>query len=76
MAAITLVFHDNPTLKFPELFPPREIPELRKLLNNNEQVKAIDFAEKVLTTFENGADLYSAIAKVFENKNSLNKVGW
>lgn len=42
-------------------------------LNNNEQIKAIDFAEKILESSKNGADLYYSIAKVFENKNSLNK---
>lgn len=42
-------------------------------LNNNEQQKAIDFAEKVLESFKDGANLYYSIAKVFENKNSLNK---
>jgi len=42
-------------------------------LNNNEQQKAIDFAEKLLENSQNGADLYYSIAKVFENKNSMNK---
>lgn len=42
-------------------------------LSNNEMQKAIDFAQKILDNEENGINLYYAIAKVFENKNSLNK---
>lgn len=42
-------------------------------LNNNEMQKAIDFADKILEIVPNGIDLYYVIAKVFENKNSLNK---
>lgn len=41
-------------------------------LNNNEQEKALEFAEKFLEQ-PNGLDLYAMVAKVFENKNSLSK---
>lgn len=42
-------------------------------LNNNEIQKAVDFAQNILEKEKNGANLYYKIAKVFENKNSLNK---
>lgn len=42
-------------------------------LSNNEIQKAVDFAQKILDTVKNGIDLYYVAAKVFENKNSLNK---
>lgn len=42
-------------------------------LNNNEMQRAVDFADKILESVPNGIDLYYIIAKVFENKNSLNK---
>lgn len=42
-------------------------------LSNNEMQKAIDFSQTVLEITPNGIDLYYVIAKVFENKNSLNR---
>ena len=42
-------------------------------LSQDDVQKAVDFAENILETQENGQKLYFAIAKVFENKNSLNK---
>lgn len=42
-------------------------------LSDNKVQEAIDFSQKILETRENGLSLYYEIAKVFENKNSLNK---
>lgn len=42
-------------------------------LSGNETEKAIEFAEDVFQSSKNGVKFYYAIAKVFENKNSLNK---
>jgi len=42
-------------------------------LSQNGIQKAIDFANEVIQTPEKGIKLYYTIAKVFENKNSLNK---
>lgn len=41
-------------------------------LGANEMQKAIDFANEIFDIPEKGAKLYYEIAKVFENKNSLN----
>lgn len=42
-------------------------------LNNNEMQVAVDFSLNIFRTRKNGIDLYYQLAKVFENKNSLNK---
>lgn len=42
-------------------------------LNNNQMQKAVEFADEILENTPNGINLYYIIAKVFENKNSLNK---
>lgn len=42
-------------------------------LSANEFENALNFADRILETSPYGKDLYYAAAKVFENKNSLNK---
>lgn len=42
-------------------------------LSNNEMQSAIDFASNIFETHQNGINLYYELAKIFENKNHLNK---
>lgn len=42
-------------------------------LSNNETQKAIEFSKKVFESSEKGTILYYEMAKVFENKHSMNK---
>lgn len=42
-------------------------------LNQDEAQKAIDFAQDLFQLPQGGIELYYAVAKVFENKNSFNK---
>lgn len=42
-------------------------------LSNGETQKAIDFSDKIYASSDNGKTLYYEMAKVFENKHSMNK---
>lgn len=42
-------------------------------LSNNQIQNAVDFSLNILENHQNGIDLYYALAKIFENKNSFSK---
>lgn len=42
-------------------------------LSNGETQKAVEFADKIYESSDKGKDLYYEMAKVFENKHSMNK---